>query len=47
MTILLKKSDKFNKLKENEELKKQRSTFVPYYGAAITEYVFYEKKKSS
>ena len=39
------KSDEFNKLKENVEPKKKRSTFVPPYGAAITEDAFYEKKK--
>ena len=38
------KSDEFNKLKENVEPKKKRSTFVPPYGAAITEDAFYEKK---
>ena len=39
------KSEEFMKLKEVVEPKKKRSTFVPPYGAAITEDSFFEKKK--
>ena len=40
------KSSDFNSLKENVEPKKKKATFIPPYGATITEETFYEKKKS-
>ena len=40
------KSCDFNSLKENVEPKKKKATFIPPYGATITEETFYEKKKS-
>ena len=40
------KENDFNKLKESVEPKKKKSTFVPPYGATITEDSYYEQKKS-
>ncbi|KAJ8298090.1 hypothetical protein KUTeg_024621 [Tegillarca granosa] len=46
--ILLKqKSEEFNRLKEqNTNKKKKRKTFVPLYGAAVTEDIFYQEKRN-
>ncbi|KAH3771506.1 hypothetical protein DPMN_172828 [Dreissena polymorpha] len=39
------KENDFNQKKEEVEPKKQRATFVPPFGAVITEDKYYEKKK--